>query len=42
MFSSKTLRQAQGKQTQGRKDDGNWAAKQFKEMAKLRGKLVLM
>ncbi len=42
IFSSKTLRQTQGLEKTGKKNKDNWAEKQFKEMGKLRGKLILM
>lgn len=38
MFSSKNIK-GSGK---GKKGKDNWAEKQFKEMGKLRGKLILM
>lgn len=38
MFSSKTKKSDR----KGKKEDSNWAVKQFKEMGKLRGKLILM
>jgi len=36
MFSSKSAKKS------GKKGKDNWAEKQFKEMGKLRGKLILM
>jgi hypothetical protein len=41
MFSSKNTKNS-AKQNSKKKGKDNWAEKQFKEMAKLRGKLILM